>query len=103
MEFYQKMGFKKLSQRPISEKWLKNGETVELRLLKMNGGGMIELVEGDWKPHISFTLLEGSMDDVWEMFGNKFGVMIQYKRFPSIEVVYLSDPSGNYVEIVREK
>ncbi len=64
---------------------------------------MIELIEGDWKPHIALTLTEGKMDDLWEKFATKAEVILEFKKAGNLEIFYLRDPSGNFVEIVKEK
>jgi len=75
-----------------------------LKILKLaNPSGMIELIEGDWKPHIALTLIEGTMDDIWEKFATKAEVILEFKKSGNLEIFYLRDPSGNYVEVVRER
>ena len=64
---------------------------------------MIELIEGDWKPHIALTLTEGKMDDLWEKFATKAEVILEFKKVGDLEIFYLRDPAGNYVEVVCEK
>ncbi len=63
---------------------------------------MIELIEGDWKPHIAVTI-DGTMNDIWVDYAVKSDVLIQYKKKGNREILYLKDPFGNYVEVVREK
>ena len=100
MRFYQQFGFQKMSQRMVMEEWAGK----KLKILKLaNPGGMIELIEGDWKPHIALTLTEGTMDDIWVDYAVKANVLIQYKKKGNLEIIYLKDPFGNYVEVVRER
>lgn len=51
---------------------------------------------------MALTLTEGTMDDLWEKFAIKAGVIMELKRVDSFEICYLRDPAGNYVEVVRE-
>jgi catechol-2,3-dioxygenase len=42
------------------------------------------------------------MDEIWIDHAIKADVLIEYKKVGSLEIIYLKDPSGNYVEVVRE-
>lgn len=100
LRFYQMFGFRKLSQRPSVEIW--HGENLKIQKM-VDGNSMIELVEGNWMPHLALTLTEGTMDDLWEKVATKAGVVLEFKKTPNLEIFYLIDPSGNYVEVVRER
>ena len=98
VRFYQELGFKIL-KRSI-ERWV----STDLEVLKMqNGNGdILELILGDWQPHISFTS-EETPNMLWEKFGGKANQILTVKRKANLFIVYLRDPSGNYVEIVHEQ
>ena len=99
MRFYQQFGFQKMSQKVAMEEWAGK----KLKILKLaNPSGTIELIEGDWKPHVALTLIEGTMDDLWERFATKAEVILEFKKVGDLEIFYLRDPAGNYVEVVRE-
>ncbi len=99
-EFYRKLGLTKLSPRPITEIW----RQTELKILKMRDseGGILELIEGDWKPHIAFTVNK-SMDEIWLDYAIKADVILECRKKKDLTVIYMKDPSGNYVEVVCEK
>jgi catechol-2,3-dioxygenase len=100
VEFYRKLGLVKLKPRPVTEFW----RDKELKILKMrdSGNGILELVEGDWKPHIAVTV-DKTMDEIWLDYAVKADVLIEYKKRADVEIVYLKDPFGNYVEVVCER
>jgi len=100
LEFCRKLGLEKLATRPVTEIWKHN----ELKIMKLrdSGNGLIELVQGDWKPHIAITV-DKSMNEIWLDYAIKADVLIEYKRTKELEIMYLKDPNGNYWEVVRER
>ena len=100
VEFLRKLGMLKLSPRPVTEIWRNN----ELKVMKFrdSGKGILEIIEGEWKPHVSVTVSK-SFEDIWVDYAIKADVMIEYKRTPRAEILYLKSPNGNYYEVVRER
>ncbi len=99
LRFYQRFGFVKLIKRGSTERWGKE----ELKVLKLikSKGEILELIQGNWKPHIALTMI--SKEDFWIDHAIKSDVLIEHKKVGSLEIIYLKDPSGNYVEVVRER
>jgi len=97
VEFYKRLGFKVIKKS--IEKWL----THDLAIVKMENekGEILELIIGDWRPHIALNS-EDSPNYLWEQFAGKANQILTVKRKPKIFIVYLKDPSGNYVEVVHE-
>jgi catechol 2,3-dioxygenase-like lactoylglutathione lyase family enzyme len=79
------------------------GTEHKLKIVKMrdDSGNILELIQNDWKPHIALTLYEGTMDDLWLEFA-KEGTLVAHKGTAHAEIVYLRDPDGNYIEVVKE-
>ena len=86
-KFYREFGFAELAYG--WEKW--DGKW--LRISKMwlpNGGGCIELVQGNWEPHVSIEVEEFPM-----------GVKLSKTRTKGdLTVCFARDPSGNMVEFL---
>lgn len=98
IEFYKFFGFRKVHKG--IETW--NGK--RLRICKMESdAGMIELIEGDWRPHISITVKEDVMEAIWLRFGGKYGTIMERQNRLDKTIVYLKDPDGNYLEVVYER
>lgn len=98
VEFYKKLGFKIIKK--TIEKWLNH----DLSIVKMQNddGQIIELIMGDWQPHIALTS-DRTPNDLWEQFATKANQILTVKNKKDVFVIYLRDPSGNYVEIVHER
>lgn len=88
-KFYNRLGFSRLRAIQL-ETWNRK----KLKILKLSDGDdIIELIQGDWRPHLAFTLTYGDMD--------KMKDACFYKREKNgLKIYYLEDPSGNYVEVV---
>lgn len=105
VRFYQWFGLRVLSRSV--ETW--NGKRLEV--VKMtdgkpggNKGRVFELIEGDWRPHVAITVTDaGACNKVWAQWVKKVGDPIAYKAVDGVEVMYVADPSGNWVEVVNER
>ena len=100
MQWFKWFGFDKVSKAP--EIWGDNS----LLIGKMTDkeGSMIELIQGDWKPHVALTVKDGSvMEDIWLKFGTKNGTIMERKNRTDKTILYLRNPSGNYTEVVYER
>jgi catechol 2,3-dioxygenase-like lactoylglutathione lyase family enzyme len=107
-QFYRKLGFK--THLKSEETWQKDqyygGQVCKLKIMKLKDEfshviELIQVIQGEWKDHVAITLTEGTMNDLWEAFAEA-GTLIAFKRSKGVEVMYLRDPSGNYVEVVKE-
>ena len=90
--FWKKLGFSVVSYQ--KEKW--NYETIEVAKLAHGGTIMIELINGDWEPHISLTV-EG-VDENLELAGIE-PIMSQNQQ--GHKVRFIEDPDGNWIELVE--
>jgi len=67
-------------------------------------GGMIELIEGEWMPHVALTIHQTRAEnDIWAEWVQRVGDPVAYKESGGLKIFYFKDPSGNYVEVVNEK
>ncbi len=98
-EFYRSLGFKTFLKS--KEKW--DGQELEIYKMVDWSGGTLELVKGNWHPHLAITLHPNeSIDDLWERFATKSDVLITRKQKGKTTIIYMKDPSGNWVEVVKE-
>jgi len=82
--FYEEMGF--LLWRWQREKW--QDRELEVMKLMADDGGVIELIEKPWRPHVAITVpnIDRWENNVLDTNG------IAY---------YLQDPDGNWLELVE--
>ena len=67
-------------------------------------GNVIELIEGDWEPHVAITVSQpGACDMIWRDLIKRVYDPVAYKDEQKLEVFFIRDPSGNLVEVVNEK
>lgn len=102
LKFYQKFGFTKLTVRGSTERWGK--EELKVQKLINSKGEVLELIQGNWKPHIALTVISKGkpMEEIWINHAIKADVLIEYKKVGNLEIIYLKDPFGNFVEVVSE-
>ena len=87
-KFYRELGFSKLSYG--WEEW--KGKWLQVSKMWLpNGGGVVELVRGPWKPHVSIEVDEFP-----------FGAEVKCRDKGELTVCFVKDPSGNVVELVRK-
>jgi len=76
-----------------------------LKIVKMvdHKGNRIELIEGDWEPHVAITVSKaGACDMIWRDLIQRVYDPVAYKEDKNLEVFFIRDPSGNLVEVVNE-
>lgn len=85
--FYEGMGMKVLTRK--EEEW----DGKHLKIAKMEDDNQIglELIEGDWYPHVCFEV---------EHFVF-FGYVLHHRVKSPLEIVFVKDFDGNVVELVR--
>lgn len=67
-------------------------------------GNRIELIEGDWEPHVAITVSRpGACDMVWRDLIKRVYDPVVYKNEGKLEVFFIRDPGGNLVEVVNER
>jgi catechol 2,3-dioxygenase-like lactoylglutathione lyase family enzyme len=77
-----------------------------LKIVKMvdHKGNRIELIEGDWEPHVAITVSKaGACDMIWRDLIQRVYDPVAYKEDKNLEVFFIRDPSGNLVEVVNER
>jgi catechol 2,3-dioxygenase-like lactoylglutathione lyase family enzyme len=88
VQFYRGLGFYPV--QGSREIW--DGAT--LNIMKMGTvGGVLELVEGVWRPHIAINTNELERLAWGRDIVNR----------PTVRVCFIEDPDGNWIELVEEK
>lgn len=86
INFYTQLGFRKTYQK--IEEW----GNKSLVIVKMDlGGQIIELIKGDWMPHIAL--------EVDDLYGCLDAPMAKVDKIAN--VIFTRDPDGNWLELVR--
>ena len=86
--FYEELGFRLFYE--VKETW----KTTQLIVRKMRNrnGDILEFIFGPWLPHIAFTV---------HKFPDQGGEAI-CKFDEKIQVKFIQDPEGNWIEFVKE-
>ncbi len=85
--YYAKMGFTVDSWG--HEEW--NGRRIQIAKMIDQDGNILELIQGDWFPHVSYTVDDIPEDDFF------------YEKFKgTLHIVFDKDNDGNWMELVEE-
>lgn len=88
-------------KRRSEEVW--KGKTLNIVKMADRTGGIVELIQGDWRPHIAITVdSRGAENDIWGEWVQKVGDPVAFKNSGGRNILYICDPSGNWVEVVNE-
>jgi hypothetical protein len=82
-----------------------NGVKCDLTIAKMEDAKHVglELVEGNWRPHIAVTLIKGDMSEVWDELVGLGWTPLARQDQELVEVVLFNDIDGFMWEIVKQK
>ena len=101
IEEYKHLGFR------IRKRTFETISGRKLKIVKMRDGDKneIELIEGDWEPHLAVTVDSRghSLDEIWTKFIKKAGDTVAYWKNGGLRVFCFRDSSGNMIEVVLEK
>ena len=98
IEFYKILGFHLFYER--WEKW--KGNRVHVVKLKNGRNGILELIEGSW-PIQHFALTVDCVEEASKKLQAQGAYLEAGKETSLVSVQFLTDPSGNLVELVEEK
>jgi hypothetical protein len=90
LQFYLKLGFEYWTRSV--EQWM--GRTLNILKLKDRAGNVLEIIQGNWEPHVAITLTD------FEGVPEK--AICQRETEQAVSFIMV-DPSGNFVEMVHEK
>jgi hypothetical protein len=84
--FYEDLSFKLFYE--AQEVWFE--KTITVRKMKNKAGDILEFISGPWFPHMAFTVKEFPDGDA------------MCKLTEKLQVKYMQDPEGNWIEFVKE-